>query len=502
MFEGLKEMISGGGYTDDLLKEADNFASQGKYSDALERLNKCIEITPNWSAPYRRCAWIYAIHNYELDDALNYINKGIKILSSAENVSNVVLASSYDVLGEVYFRKRDFKNAIIAFNNCSNLRSSASDETRQDYSTAYRLGVCSLEMQDYPSAQAFFTKAVALNPINPNIYWATANTSSVLANYLKAIDYYSKAINLAPNWNFSYPVIGHPDDNEYRCLFLYNCLVNKSFAYSNIDDYDNCLKCNEEAYAICQNEPTAPINIAALHAKKSNAEKVRRFLEEGISLVHPENNKNLIQTLLLDSDFSEYRKLILLLLQKQNKITQDEYDRHMRLLQDTKTSDTKQQENPSIIQFYGTETVIAGNQPIKELTMSEKATRNINTGGGGYHEQHHIKNEGGVIAETINGPVSLGSAQVDEFVNDLQKLKAELEKAKINKTFDEEEATKIERHINEAITQSNKPNPDKEKISEHIEYATDIAKSVSKFVETAKPIVDLLITAGKAIALF
>jgi tetratricopeptide (TPR) repeat protein len=78
MFDKLIETISFGKHTDDLLNEANNLMSHGKYQEAREPLNKCIELQPNWSKPYRYRAWIYAIHNYELDDALNDINKCLR----------------------------------------------------------------------------------------------------------------------------------------------------------------------------------------------------------------------------------------------------------------------------------------------------------------------------------------------------------------------------------------------------------------------------------------
>jgi tetratricopeptide (TPR) repeat protein len=474
LIDEMKNVVSGGAYTDNLLNEANDLISQGKYDDALERLNKCIDLIPDWAVPYRRRAWIYAVNNY-LDEALNNINKCLRILSSANNISNDSFVVSYYVLGEVYFRKNDFKNAIEAFNKCLELKTSnvtIADDS--DYSTVYHLGVCHLEMLDYSTAHDYLVKAVALKPDNPMIYWSIGNVCLALTSYIRAIDYYSKAINLAPNWNFSYPIIGLPDNDETRHGFLYSCLVNKSVAYGNIDDDDNCLKCNEEAYSIYQNEPTAPINIASLYAKKGNKEKVLRFLEEGIPLINPGHNKNLMSSLLY-FEFGEYRDKVLSLLRKQNKISQDEYEQHMKMLQEKKISAVEPSEPSYKIN-------------IERLTMGNETTRNIKVTGI-YAEDTH----GPSVGIMQGGTVNFDSAHsVEDYVSELKKLKAEIEKAKNNKSLDEESAIKTESHVTDAITQSCETKPDKGIVLRSLDKAAEVLNSVKKVAEAAEPIVKLV----------
>ena len=66
--------------------------------------------------------------------------------------------------------------------------------------------------------------------------------------------------------------------------------------------------------------------------------------------------------------------------------------------------------------------------------------------------------------------------------------------------FDEETATNIQKNVNSAITESSKLNPDKGKISQFFDNATDIAKTVSKFVENVKPIVTSLLAGAALVA--
>ena len=471
-------------------KEAKSLISQGNYQDALTRLNKCIEVVPNWDAPHRYRAWIFAIHNFELDDALKSINKCLNLLSSDSNVSTDSFAISYDVLGEVYLRRNDFANAIAAFNNCLKLKAQTTADD-SNYSTVYRLGICYLAVQDFPSAHSFLLKAVALNADNPAVYSAMGDACLAVASYASATEYYGKTIALTPKWDFNYPITGRPDNNEGRRWFLYVCMVNKSVAYSKMEDDDNCLKCNEEAYAIYPNDATAPINIAELYAKKGNKEKVRKFLEAGIPLINPEHNKNLMSTL-LHFDFVEYRDLVLLLLRKQNKISQDEYDQHLQYLkklQEKKASGAKSDEQAYHINVTGN---------VGRLTMGNESNRNMTVGNIGNYAEGNTNIHGPSVG-IAQGPVDFGSTQnVPDFVRELQKLKEEIVKAKNTNSLDEEVAAKIEKHVNDAITQSSSPKPDKGKIVNSLGSATNIAESVKKFMEVAKPIADFLIVAGKA----
>jgi tetratricopeptide (TPR) repeat protein len=392
------------------------------------------------------------------------------------------------VLGEVYIHKNDFKNSIAAFDKCLELRSPATVDS-PNYSTVYHLGACYFAMQDYPTALKFLAKAVALNPDNPVIYWTIGNVCLNIASYIKAIDHYSTAIARAPQWNFNYPIQGRPDDEESRHVFLYGCLVNKGSAHFKIKEEDNCLKCNEEAYSIYKDEPTAPINIASLYAKKGNKEKVHRFLEEGIPLIQPENNKNLMSTLLYYDDFVEYRDVVPLLLRNQNKISQDEYDQYMqylKTLQDKKTSTVKSAETSYI--------------NIERFTMGNENSRTITTGRDYVESANTIDNRAGTSIGTIHGTVNFDSAQnMEDFVSELKKLQVEIEKAKKNNSLNEESAAQLEKPLNEAITQSSKQNPDKGKIVEKINEFTQVAKAISTFVDEVKPWVKLAISAGSTI---
>lgn len=93
------------------------------------------------------------------------------------------------------------------------------------------------------------------------------------------------------------------------------------------------------------------------------------------------------------------------------------------------------------------------------------------------------------------------NAKLNAFVAELEKLKLDIETAKNNKTFDEEDAAIIKQYLEGAISLANKPNLEKNTITEKLNNATHIARNISKFVAAAKPITEALIAVGSKIAM-
>lgn len=488
MLEKFKDAISGGNYTQKILNEGIDLFSKEKFKESLNRFNKCIEISPNLAAPYGYKSWIYAIYSFELDEALKCIKKCHQLYASSKN--NKHTADILNVLGEIHLRKGDYTNAIGYLTKCLEARGqNFSDD--QNYNLFYRIGISYFSIQEYASANSYLLKAVALNPKNPQIYFTTGETCLALASYSLAKDYYGKAISLASNWNFNYPIPEiHPDNEEYKRQFLYVSLVNQGAAYDKMGDDDNCLKCNEEAYAIFPNEATAPINIAEIYSKIKCNEKVRLYLEYGIPLINPDHHKNLMISL-LHFEAIEYQDIVLQLLLKHKKISQEDYDKHSAYLK--KIHDQNQRmknERPCHIN-------------IERLTMGNETNRSTTIGkvGGGYSEGNTTYQ--GPSVGIAQGPVDFGSAQnVADFVKELQKLRQEIVKAKKTNTMDEETASKIENHVNDAIAQSSTPTPDKNKIVNSLDKASNIAKSLTGLVESTKPIIEGLVWAGKLASKF
>src|SRR5579883_144137 len=492
MFGKLRELMSSGGYTDSLLEEAKSLISNGDYSEALTRLNTCIEIVPEWSAPYRHIAWIYAINNFELDDALKYITKCLNMLSGRSDASADIVAASWNVMGEVFLRKNEFGNAIAALDKSLNLRTPDFVED-PNYSAFFRLGICHSALQNLPSSYSALIKAIELNPDNPYIYSYTGETCNALTSFASATEYYEKAITLASEWDFNYPLQGHSVDEDRKRQFLYTCKVNQGFAYSKLEDDGKCLECNEEAYCIYPNDDTAPINLADLYADKGVKEKAHKFLEKGISLIDRDNDRKLILTL-LNFDILQYRERALLLLRKYNKISEDEYEnslQHLKKLRDKNLTIVPSDRQPGIINITGD--FIMGSTDKHNFSISGNVTARDIAG-----SDQNI--QGDSIGSGVGSTYVASGQDASELMQELQRLKNEINNAQKANILDEETATSIKKHVDVAISQSSTANPDKGKVLNSIENATDVAKSVSRFVDAAKPITEMLIIAGKLAA--
>lgn len=312
MAEGLSATASEN-ETKRLYEAAEDFQRRGLFREALEKLNQLLSKKPKFAPAYNARAWIYAIHNYELHQALIDINTALQLSSEPREI-----AAFYDTRGEIWMRSNQPDAAISDFFQSLQIFQS-SEQLNPDYSTSYRIATCLITKGDLVNASGWLDRALSLNPSNPWIYSAAGDVYMARGYYANAVDRFTKAIH-----QMSQSAI----TGDQRSYFLSIVWCNTSAALYHLEEYEKCRQANIASMQAYSFNPFPIINLASLAARDSDKLQMRQWLERGIPLIDPNFHPALLTFLLGHPNFDEYRDVVLELLRNEGKIPLTTYQQH------------------------------------------------------------------------------------------------------------------------------------------------------------------------------
>ncbi|MEI0564448.1 tetratricopeptide repeat protein [Brachyspira pulli] len=129
---------------------------------------------------------------YELkiyDEAIEYLNKAIEL--------NPYHSEAYNNLGLVYYAIKEYDKSLNYFNYSLSLNN-------KDPKTYNNRGTCKEKLEDYKGALEDYNKAIELNPNYSEFYNNRGNTHRILNNIENSIEDFDKAIELNPNNSEAY----------------------------------------------------------------------------------------------------------------------------------------------------------------------------------------------------------------------------------------------------------------------------------------------------------
>ena len=156
-------------------ERADLYAKQKEYLNAIKDYNKAIELNPNNAVYYSKRAKVYEQQN-EYDKALTDYNKAIELNPSKKS----------------YYVERDSLKKLIRLDEFKELQKQKNTHINNAQKYEHK--------QNYSKAIDEYTKAIELAPKDADLFTSRAELYFIIKEeYDKAISDYSKALELKPD---------------------------------------------------------------------------------------------------------------------------------------------------------------------------------------------------------------------------------------------------------------------------------------------------------------
>jgi tetratricopeptide (TPR) repeat protein len=213
------------GYADAYYNRGIAYKGLGNYKEAIEDFDRAIEIRPGFAEAYIKRGLAYtmlgnskqAIEDFtraskRSEAALDWFNKARELINTdpkktIEYLNNAIklqpnFVEAYDVQGVTYEGLGQYQRAIEDFNQAIRLR----PDFARNY---YRRGIAYTRLDQHQRAIEDFNQAIRLKPDFADAYQSRGVTYTVLLQYQRAIEDYNKAISLKPDDVESYNCRGY-----------------------------------------------------------------------------------------------------------------------------------------------------------------------------------------------------------------------------------------------------------------------------------------------------
>ena len=214
----------------------------------------------------------------EYDKALENYEKGFAIKSKILGIDHIELSASYGNIGSVWYFKEDYEKTVYYYEKNLNIRLKNQGEEHSSVATSYNnLGMTWFKRENTDLAMQYHEKALAIrlktlgneNPLVASTYNNIGQTWNKKGDYDKAIIYYSKSLQIRLKTLGS----NHPD-----LARLYNnigdTLAKKGDFEKAIENFANCLAIYLKTLG--GDHPSVAIlyyNIGEMHETKAEYEK-------------------------------------------------------------------------------------------------------------------------------------------------------------------------------------------------------------------------------------
>lgn len=197
---------------------------------------------------YLSRALAYDINN-DYEQALQYVNKAIQL--------NPNFSYAYDFHGNLYLKKGDYNSAVTDFNIMIQLNS-------QNAEGYINLGRAYIEKGDIDYAIELFTKAIEINPNNVNAYSFRYSSYEIKGNLDLAIEDCETVLRLEPNSQYANIVKKHLNEfkqkqEKWQVINKVKEYIQRIQKYSFEGNYDQAINESTEAIKLYADAPN--INI-------------------------------------------------------------------------------------------------------------------------------------------------------------------------------------------------------------------------------------------------
>jgi tetratricopeptide (TPR) repeat protein len=336
---------------------------QNNFNQAIQIFSELLARNPSHAPTYDYLAWIYAVNNYELDQALSFASRAVELADDP-------LSRSYflDTLAEVYLRRGELAQAVtLSIEFLNTLK--AFNQIPNSPVTYFRLAWCYQANNDFNSAYSFLQQALQINGLGAGEYVVIGDICFAMATVCFNQALYHDSINHYENAKNQYLIAirvatANKIPTDLICFKLSMCLNGKGAAFYYLEDHPNSKLSHQEAYNAYSYNPYPLINLAQLEAREKNKQQMLYLLGLGIPLIVDAPpflyKDHLVFALLNELDFDIYQDDVLQLLFSNGKISPADYNRALRNWTE-RTVKTNQPINFSQQNFYSPVSGVAGN---------------------------------------------------------------------------------------------------------------------------------------------
>ena len=262
---------------------------QGKYDEALQKLQQALEIRKNKSAKETEIADTYNIMGDayytvgKYDNALDVYERSLSIREKELGVEHQDTADVYNNIGGVYRVLSDYDKALEFYNNALSIREKVLGVEHLDTATSYNnLGDVYYVRSEYKKALELYEKALTIrekvygveHPTTADSYNNIGLVCCVLGKYAKALEHYTKAL---VTYEKVYGV-EHP-----TTAIVYH---NIATTYVYLSDYDKAREFYEKALTIYETREDEYTDkklsiyraIASIYKKLNDSEKAMELV--------------------------------------------------------------------------------------------------------------------------------------------------------------------------------------------------------------------------------
>ena len=233
------------------------YFDKGDMAPAIASFQSCLGIDPNFEPAREKLIQAYE-RTGQAHQAIRLVEQSMRIQQAPRSFRES--ADTYNVLGTLYYRQGNVEKAIQAFESSLKRAPHHKVAKRNLHQLLREKAFNALKMNAFAEAAEYFEKAIHLDPLNATTYRLMGDGYAHVSQFSKAITYYQKALEIAPEDKAA----------EKNLVHSYN---NYGVTLRNNSEWDAAIRAYRSALALQPTYQLARTNLSDVLWQKANAQR-------------------------------------------------------------------------------------------------------------------------------------------------------------------------------------------------------------------------------------
>lgn len=223
------------------------YYDKGDMESAIHHLKDCINLNKSFKPAIEKLLQAYK-NTGQLDTAINLLEQRIKVKPSA---------ADYNTLGIYYYQQGQFDTAINAFESAVKIDPYLKAPKHNLHQLFREKAFTAMKRKNYSEATDALERIIQLNPLDSRSYTLIADGYAQVDDYVSAIKYYQKALELNPV-------------SKLTKKGLARCYNNHGVTLRNSQKWDEAIATYRKALELQPNFHIARVNLSDAFWQKAN----------------------------------------------------------------------------------------------------------------------------------------------------------------------------------------------------------------------------------------